>query len=237
MAETTIRRVNVGGVGTFSRQTIAQDIETTSIADVREFMKSILAEDTAEQIKLGNDPVRFTIDGRDGKKLDAIRYRASVLFGNQLTAMAMRAAEYELAASINKYTTANTGKLSDTSGSWSWYLRKGSARKGAITPIDESESPLLGPGEYLMLLPTSVPYATVVEKVLWKSSKVTMKIKTKKGKETARMGYMEVAARKISRLGLYKDFNVANGVSKRYRMAGNYSPDVVYLIIWPKRKR
>jgi hypothetical protein len=107
-------------------------------------MKAILAEETAQQIKLGNNPVRFTVDGRDGKKIDNIKYRASVLFGNQLTAMAMRAAEFELAASINKYTTANTGKLSDTSGSWSWFLRKGSARKGKLSPVDESESPLLG---------------------------------------------------------------------------------------------
>jgi hypothetical protein len=151
--------------------------------------------------------------------------------------MAMRAAEFELAASINKYTTANTGKLSDTSGSWSWYLRKGSAKKGTLSPINESESPLLGPGEYLMLMPTSVPYATVVEKVLWKSSKVTMKISTKKGKVTARMGYMEVAARKIARLGLYKDFNVKNGVSKRYKVGTNVSPGIVYLIVWPKRRR
>lgn len=237
MAETTVRRVTVGGVGTLSRQTIRQDIETTSVADVRAFMKLILAEETAQQIKLGNDPVRFTIDGRDGKKLDNIKYRASVLFGNQLTAMAMRAAEFELAASINKYTTANTGKLSDTSGSWSWFLRKGSARKGKLSPVNESESPLLGPGEYLMLMPTSVPYATVVEKVLWKSSKVTMKISTKKGKVTARMGYMEVAARKIARLGLYKDFNVKNGVSKRYKVGTNVSPGIVYLIVWPKRRR
>ncbi len=225
MAETTVRRVTVGGVGTLSRQTIRQDIE------------AILAEETAQQIKLGNDPVRFTIDGRDGKKIDNIKYRASVLFGNQLTAMAMRAAEFELAASINKYTTAKTGKLSDTSGSWSWFLRKGSARKGKLSPVNESESPLLGTGEYLMLMPTSVPYATVVEKVLWKSSKVTMKISTKKGRVEARMGYMEVAARKIARLGLYKDFNVKNGVSKRYKVGPNVSPGIVYLIVWPKRRR
>jgi hypothetical protein len=225
VAETTVRRVTVGGVGTLSRQTIRQDIE------------AILAEETAQQIKLGNDPVRFTIDGRDGKKIDNIKYRASVLFGNQLTAMAMRAAEFELAASINKYTTAKTGKLSDTSGSWSWFLRKGSARKGKLSPVNESESPLLGTGEYLMLMPTSVPYATVVEKVLWKSSKVTMKISTKKGRVEARMGYMEVAARKIARLGLYKDFNVKNGVSKRYKVGPNVSPGIVYLIVWPKRRR
>jgi len=237
VAETTVRRVTVGGVGTLSRQTIRQDIETTSIADVRAFMKAILAEETAQQIKLGNDPVRFTIDGRDGKKLDNIKYRASVLFGNQLTAMAMRAAEFELAAAINKYTTARTGKLSDTSGSWSWYLRKGSAKKGVLKPIDESSSPPLGPGEYLMLLPTSVPYATLVEKVLWKSSKVKMDIKTKKGTVSARMGYMEVAARKIRRLGLFKDFNVANGVSKRYKVGPNMSPGIVYLIVWAKRRR
>ncbi len=237
MAETTVRRVTVGGVGTLSRQTIRQDIETTSIADVRAFMKAILAEETAKQIKLGNNPVRFTIDGRDGKKLDDIKYRASVSFGDKLATMAMRAAEFELAASINKYTTADTGKLSDTSGSWSWYLRKGSASKGTLTPVDESSSPILGTGEYLMLFPTSVPYATLVEKVLWKSSKVKMNISTKKGKVSARMGYMEVAVRKIRRLALFKDFNVANGVSKRYKVGPNMSSGIVYMIIWAKRRR
>ena len=236
MAETTVRRVNVGGVGTLSKETIRQDIETTSIADVREFMRQIIAEDTAQQIKLGNPPVRFTIDGRDGKKLDKIRYRASVLFGNQLTAMAMRAAEYELAASINKYTTARTGKLSDTSGSWAWYLRDGSAKNGKLTPVSE-KSPTLGPNQYLMLLPKDVPYATVVEKVLWKSSKVTMNISTKKGRVSARMGYMEAAVRKIRRIALFKDFNVSNGVSKRYMVGPNESPGIVYMIIWAKRKR
>jgi hypothetical protein len=237
MLDSTVRRVKVGGVGTLSRHTLREDIETTSIADVRAFMKSIIAQDTAEQINLDNPPVRFTIDGRDGKKLDDIKYRASVLFGTQLSAMAMRAAEYELSAAIKKWTTAHTGALSDVSGSWKWYLRKGSATKGSLEEVDESSSPPLGPNEYLILLPDSVPYATVVEKVLWKSAKVKMKINTKKGRVEAKMGYMEWAARKIARLGLYKDFNVANGVSKRYKVANNYSPNVVYLIVWAKRKR
>jgi hypothetical protein len=236
MVQSTSKTVIVGGVGGFARETLKQDIEATSIADVREYMKAILAEDSAEQIKLGNPPVRFTSDGRDGKKLNDIKYRASVLFGTQLTAMAMRAAEYELAASIRRWTVARTGDLADTSGSWQWYLRRGSARRGTLEPLQE-ESPLLGPGEYLLLIPTSVPYATLVEKVLWKSSKVMAKISTKKGKVEARMGYMEWAVRKIARLGLFKDFNVSNGVSKRYKVAGNYSPGVVYMILWPKRKR
>lgn len=236
MVQSTSKTVIVGGVGGFSRQTLRQDIETTSVADVREFMKSILAEDTAEQINIGNPPVRFTVDGRDGKKLTDIKYRASVTFGTELAAMAMRAAEYELAASIRRWTTVRTGDLSDTSSAWSWYIRRGSARKGTLEPLAD-KSPTLRAGEYLMLMPTSVPYATLVEKVLWKSSKVTANIKTKKGRVDARMGYMEWAVRKISRLGLFKDFNVSNGVTKRYNVGGNYSPGIVYMIIWPKRKR
>lgn len=237
LASSTTRVVNVGGVGTFSKQTLRKDIEATSIRDVQDYMRQIIAEDTAQQIRIGNDPSGFTVDGRASKTLTNIRYRAVVTFGTQLPSMAMRAADYELAASIKKYTETRTGTLSNVTGNWSWYLRKGSASRGSLQPVDRSSSPQLGPNEYLILLPTDVPYATIVEKILFGSGRATQKISTKKGRVSAKMGYMETTVRKLRRLAIYKDFNVSNGVSKRMQVPGNYSPSVVYLIIWPKRKR
>lgn len=237
LTSSTTRTVNVGGVGTFSRQTLRKDIEATSTRDVQDYMRQIIAEDTAQQIKLDNQPSGITVDGRQSRNLKDIRYRASVTFGVSLPSMAMRAAEYELSASIKKYTETRSGTLSNVTSNWSWYKRKGSASRGSLEEISSSSTPQLAANEYLILLPTNVPYATIVEKILFGSGRATQKISTKKGRVAAKMGYMETTVRKLKRLAIYKDFNVSNGVSKRMQVSGNLSPGVVYLIIWPKRKR
>ena len=163
-------RTTLGGKGgtTVSRFTLAREINLQSMADLRSMLVGITREDTAQQITLGNPPHIVSVDNMTNKPVEQAERKVVVLFGSALAKAAMQMVETELRQAIFSSTYARTFKLSNLSN-WQWrYVKKG----GTTTVVTSANPPAsLAQGDFLVLTPVNVPYASAANKRVARSGR------------------------------------------------------------------
>jgi len=229
------------GAEQFGRQALAIEIGEQSVADVRAMVRNITLEQTAIQIRLGNPPSIVEVDDKTNKDVESAQRKTVVLYGTLLASVAMRLVEMELAQAIDASTTAHSGRLRATTSSWQWvYVRKGHAGR----PVTSAQAlPAFAAGDALVLMPRSVPYATLVNRNVARSGKLAVK-SSRKGKSPPKslqnIGFLWTAVRALRRKAIFKQFNVIAGFTKLHMMAGEVmtrTSGTGYIKITPRNRR
>ena len=209
------RTVNIGGQS-YSKERLTREIDAQSRADVEAMIRNITAEETAQQIRLNNPPQLLEVDNLSGKSLRDVKRKAVVLFGVLLAAAAMRMAETELRANIQKTTNTRTGRLANIAGAWQWrYIPRG----GSARVIHSAgQLPAFNAGDMLTLMPAGVPYATLANRNVARSGQ--LKTKATKKREAAQVGFLGMTARALRRRPEFKQFSVMVEFTKQFAVPG-----------------
>jgi hypothetical protein len=222
------------------RQRIGVDLNTQTLADVRRAVRNITLEETAQQIRLGNPPQVVEVDGKTNKDIDAVDKKAVVLFGTVLAQVAMKLVEMELAAAIDRATTARTGRLRSVTSTWQWlYGRKGRAAQ----PVTSGAPlPAFAPGDWLVLVPKGVPHATMTNRNVARANKLA--VAAKKGRRVAKsqqnVGFLATATAALRRKALFKQFAVVAEFTKTHMVPGELmtrTQGTGYIKIRPRFRR
>lgn len=215
------RTVNVGQGQSVGRQTLPVEVELQSLADVRAMIRNTTQEQAAIQIRLGNPPSHVEVDGKTNKPVDDAARKTVVVYGTVLAQVAMRLAEMELASAIDRSTRAHSGRLHSTTSAWRWlYLPKG----GAARPVSSGQVlPTFAIGDALLLVPQSVPYATLANRNVARSGKLSVKV-GKRGKSAPKslqnIGFLLTAARALRAKNVFKQFHVIVTFTKAHMVPG-----------------
>jgi len=233
------RTTTLGGQQ-FGREALTVEIEKQSLADVRRLIRNTTAEQSAIQIRLGNPPSVVEVDGRTNKGVDDVQRKTVVLYGTLLAQVAMRLVEMELAQAIDASTTAHSGRLRATIGTWQWlFVPKG----GAARPVTSgARLPSFAAGDMLVLMPRAVPYATLTNRNVARSGKLSVK-SSRKGKAPPKslqnLGFLATAVRALRRKAIFTQFRVVAGFTKAHMMAGELmtrTSGTGYIKITPRRR-
>lgn len=188
-------------------------------------LRGIAVTEVDNQIKLGNPPTAIRTDGQAGKDVQSANRRVEVFFGQNVTLKpaALSMVHKELMSAIKKTTGVKTGRLSNPAN-WDWtYVKEG--RNMAI-PMGASGIPM-GPDTFLVLKPSGVPHATIVNMWVAKGAgKAVLRAKTKRGapaKSGRSIGFLRAAANKASRNGLLEGFKAVVRFSRRFKQQGEIS--------------
>jgi hypothetical protein len=188
------RTSKVGGVRT-GKDTFLQEIVTQSIEDVRSLAKNIIEDDTTQQVRLDNQPQRVVIDSDPLTKLEALRFKGEVIFGDTIQSLLLKAVEIELAKAIRtRLGAANSRELANTQANWQWTLVSG----GRSTTVSSgSDIGFLGSDDY-MVLAAKLNYAGVAAA-------------RSAGGSSAAMGYLRLATSKLRRSTLFRNTFAVRG--------------------------
>lgn len=197
-----IPKTKTNVVGKTETFTLRDDINKQSLDDIQQLMKTIAADETEQQIRLGNPPSRIITDNREGKPATQAEKRIEVIFGASLPRLAMVTVEQALLAAIRKSTGVRSGGLVDL-GNWEWiYLHDG------------TETTLNGPQELaqfkhgdIVLLRPKLDYASIVNNVV--ANQGSVGFKTKGG--GLGMGFFGFAAQAAKRNPQLRNFTIYAG--------------------------
>jgi hypothetical protein len=239
------RTVTIGGAGKTTRQTFATDVELQTRADLHAMLVGIAEEDTKQQIGFGNPPQLVEVDNRTNKPLDQAVRKIVVLFGTVLARAAMRMVETELKQAITRSTYTVSGRLANVGGTWKWlYVRGGSGLASTVTSANPPTT--FARGDYLMLVPVGVPYASSVNRKVGQSGRLnahTTKIATRgknKGrpaKSTQNLGFLAATTNAVKRRGEFKQFTVRAEFTTAHAVPGEVSKyGTGFIVIRPRFK-
>ena len=142
------RTTAVGG-SSIRRDTFEQDVTKQSLADVRNFAKQILEDETKKQDKAGNPPQRVLIDNDPLKRLEELKFKGEVIFGDKIQRLLLKAIEIELSKMILRvFGLKDSGALANVERNWQWTL----VRDDKATRVTAStDIGFLGADDYLVL--------------------------------------------------------------------------------------
>lgn len=217
------KTVTLGGQS-FNQVTLGVDISAQSAADVHSILTGIAYEETALQERLSNPPQVVEVDNRTNKPVDDVQAKIVVVYGVQLARTAMRVVEDELRRAIANTTTRRSGRLQNISANWEWRLIQG----GRTTVVSSANPPMqFGRGDRLVLVPTNVNYASVVNRAVANSGRSNAhitgnirgdKAKIKLAKSAQNLGFLAattwVAKRRaeFTQFAIYAEFTKAHAV-------------------------
>jgi hypothetical protein len=214
------RTVTLGGQR-YGRETLLQEINTQSLADVRALIARITRDVARQQLALGNPPQVLEVDGNTSTPVEAVQKKTVTLYGVVLAAAAMREVELALAQAIAQATTPHTGRLGDVASSWQWlFIRKGRTAQ----PVSSASLPrAFSAGDQLVLVPRAVPYATIVNAYVSRGGRLNKA--PRKGKffaprRTQNRGFLFWAAEAARKKTAFKQFAVFVAFTKAHRVPG-----------------
>lgn len=188
-------------------------------------MRGIASTEVENQIRLDNPPTSYLVDGQRGKLPTNSARRIEVFFGTgvSLKPAALGVVHRELMSAIKKTTGVKTGRLSN-GANWNWtYIKDG---KSMPIPMGRSGIPM-GPDTFLVLKPTNIPHATIVN--MWVArgaGRKVLRAKTKRGtpaKSGRTIGFLRAAANKASRSPELLGFSAVVRFSQKFKQAGEIS--------------
>lgn len=231
---------NVGG-SSVSTERLSVDLRDVTKADVIAMLRSIAANETAQQTALDNPPSITEVDNSKSKPASQAIRKVIVLFGVQLNTAVLAKVTDMLITNIQSSTEPITGRLSDPS-SWEWrHIRNG--RRVPIT----GESISFGPRDFLTLRPR-LAYASAVNKRVASGSRslnyYAMNAKstaraTRTAKRNQQLGFMAMTARQCREIPELVQFSVIVGHTMAYAVEGEVRKigGTAYLLIAPRRRR
>jgi hypothetical protein len=234
-------RTTLGGKGgtSVSRFTLVRELQAQSNADLHSMLVGITREDTAQQIRLGNPPHIVTVDNMTNKPLEQVERKVVVLFGSALAKAAMGMVERELRQAIGRSTYTRSGRLSNLSN-WQWrYVKNG----GVTTVVTSANPPAsLSQGDFLVLTPVNVRYASAANKRVAKSGRlnsVVTKFSRKfPPKSTQNMGFLAATTNALRRRSEFALLSVSVVHTQKFAVAGEvrkYGTGVI--VIRPRFKQ
>jgi hypothetical protein len=234
------RTTTLGGQAAGSERFLVE-MQTQSLADVRQMVKDITAQVTAEQMSLGNPPTLLQVDGTTGKPLEQVDKRTSVLYGTVLAGAAMREVEMDLRAAILQSTEVHSGRLADITGSWEWlYIPKGGAPRAVAAGTD---LPAFAMGDQLVLVPRQVPYATITNRNVARGGSLNNMNRAHRGnvaKSRQNRGFLFWAAQSVRRRSAFKFFRVHVVFTKAHMVPNEVmtrSSGTGMIVITPRLRR
>jgi hypothetical protein len=202
------------------REKFSVEMMTQSLADVRAMLRQITIQVTAEQIALQNPPQLLEVDGQSARTVEQAMKKTVVLFGNTLSAAAMRQVEIELRSAIARSTTSRSGRLLGIGTTWQWrFIPKG----GAPRVVTSASPPaVFAAGDALTIMPVGVPYATLTNRNVAHSGKLNRKPRAGKvaPKSSQNIGFLGTAARAVRRRSDFKNFSVLVEFSRAHMVPG-----------------
>ncbi len=228
------KTVDLGGGHTGTRISLAQEVNTQSLEDVRTLLRETTERDTRQQVAQGNPPQFWEVDGQTGKPVEQAMKRTVVVFGAALAAAAMRLIESALEAAIRKSATARSGALADVKGRWEWKLitRTGERHVSSANPPVS-----LSIADKLILMPAGVPYATnvnqAVDGVLRRASGTTAGEGSLKRRRRVKhagaaakgssVGFLETATASLRARSEFKQFSIYAAFTRSHKVSGERS--------------
>lgn len=218
------RTVTLGGGARAQSQRLRVDMGKQGLADVRAYMRALSEELAEEQRRAGNPPTLVEVDGKSDKRLADVSKKVEMLFGVTLPQAAMREIEVALRAAIDRATRPHTGRLRDLAGAWQWrFLPAGGGTPRVVSATSELT---FNRGDRLVLVPVGVPYATLVNRNVAHSGRLTPKARKVRGvlREPARRlqntGFLFNAAEAVRKRTAFKLFHVKVAFTKAHMVPG-----------------
>ena len=241
--------------GTSQTFSLADDIALQTKEDVRSLIQLVTVDAINAEIRKGNEPSQFLVDGSEARKLSDVRTRTDTFFGDTVDQLLVTNLERTLRKMILKNTKPQTGNLSDMR-LWQWvYLPVD--RFGAKQPGIEIKNPrkmqrwqygdrlLIRPGPDLVNPRDGKGYAGIVNSyVAQRGQTYTPKRGKNKGVSSTRNhGFMRqtVAAMKrraqFKGLTIYASFTTFNNANEVQWTPPGKGPFVPCIIILNRSKR
>jgi hypothetical protein len=184
------------------RNTLAFDVETTSVEDIRWFLRSLALDEIGQQYDIGNVASRVIVDGKFTKDILRAQRKIEVLFGIELERKAMELIEAVLQQAIDTYTNRREGRLRDVKSNWEWVYAP--TYSEPAVPVNLDNIKMMVPGSMLVLRPR-VDHAGIANVV------------PKAGQ------YMDLVDKMLRRRRPLANFRVATGVSRKFQVEGERS--------------
>jgi hypothetical protein len=213
------RTTTIGGQ-TFGRETLTFDVQAQGLSDLRWMLRTIAANDTADQIALQNPPAAVVVDNKPARTFDDAQRRIVVLFGTRFAAAAMRIIETTLQQNIQRTTFARTGRLQDVSGAWRWRLI--TPGKGSRIVSSSTDLPTFSRGTVLVLEPYGVPHATRVNSLVRGSGSLRTR-RGQQGKPKQPVGFLRATVEAVRRRQEFRQFAITVAFSKVHAIPGELS--------------
>lgn len=233
----------------FYRQSFKEDVSALCREEIRLMMLDIVGEETANQENQGNKAQLVYTDGYINKSVNDAQKKVVVIFGDTLAKQAMALVESTLAGAIAKITQQRTGVLSNIKANWTWIFLRNNAP--IAFPYDAQGNLTFQAGDKLILKPTGVPYASVVNMQIVGSGKgLTKRVRTsnrgRKAKSASgvakryqNMGFMGATSALLKRNPVFLNYRVYVVQSKQHQVSGelNKKQGTLCLVIAPKMRR
>jgi hypothetical protein len=150
---------NYGDGASVTQERLAVDVTNYTRNQIIQLLRSTAANETQQQINLGNPPDIVIADNLRGQPYSAAVRRVEVMFGTRLPIAALSTLKAILRRTIERATRRKSGALSDTATNWGYvYIRNG---VGGPVPIGSKGGLMLAAGDALVLRPQGVPHSTV----------------------------------------------------------------------------
>jgi hypothetical protein len=214
------RTTTIGGQ-TFERQTLTLDVQAQGLADLRWMLRSIAANETAQQVRLHNPPSAVVVDNRPAREFDDAQRKVVVLYGTRLATAAMRLVETTLRQNIIKTTFRRSGRLQDISGSWRWRLIIPGAGSRVVTA--GSELPTFVRGSILVLEPFGAPHATRVNQLVIAGGQLMSRRRSRETKQKQPLGFLRATVEALRARQEFRQFAVTVVFTKQHAVPGELS--------------
>ena len=200
-------------------ETLTKDVSNWSRNQLILLLRKDAIDTVSQQIKLDNPPAFASVDRSRSKPVREAVRRVEISFGMPLKPQALTLLLGELRRAIMQSTNVRTGRLSNMSN-WSFvHVSKGVSHDITGSLMGGSGIPM-GPGDFVVLRPTGVPHATVVNrKVATGSRALTLRRTRQKSERPTKanqgIGFLAFAARRAKRHALFRGFHVAVAFTRR----------------------
>jgi hypothetical protein len=221
---TSRKVVHMKGGG--ERETLTKDVTDWSHNQLILLLRKDSVDVVAQQIRLDNPPAFASVDRSRGKPITEAVRRVEITFGMALKPQALNVLMGELRRAIGQSTSVKTGRLSDMANWTFLHVSKGVSRPISGALMGGSGIPM-GPGDFVVLRPTGVPHATVVNRKVRNGSRsMTLRRTRQKSERPTKanqgIGFLAFAARRAKRHSLFRGFHVVVSFTRRI-VAGELS--------------
>ena len=246
------RKVKVinGSDITKSQQTFSIVVAANTPSDVKEMAANLILAGTTEQIKLGNQPERLTVDGDDQKRMELVKKTIKVTFQDSINEAIIEAIENNLVRFINAAPNVADyyfGEDANPSGyksrvanlnNWEWRYappsrtKKSGDRESYVgDPRDSKSFPR---GAIWILKPKQSNTEAGVANVsaFWMTDRRASKAQggdsgvRVTSRSATKRGFIAQTTNSVKRLKASKDYTIWGGYTKKHALGGEkYFPD------------
>jgi hypothetical protein len=235
IAQRKTTNIRILGEPLSKRDTLVVDMNKQSLADIQWMLKAITIDDTAAEIRKGNEPTRLVVDAKETTYLAFAQRKVEVTFGNFLDQLLIRLIQRQLMSAIRSYAVSPKDAALGTMANWGWAY---AAKRGeAASPVNVTAVTSLPVGSYLILKPTSNQVGLANMFAARKDAGKAPDQWWDKGRSGGR-GFMSKSLDTLKRSRLMKNYTIHVVFTKRFQTPGEkYSHGTPVVVLRARRNR